>query len=183
MLLEAARSQVLVVDMQERLLPAMSGTSALLRQAAMLARAATRMVVPVAISEHCADKIGATHPEMLAAAPDAPVLPKRAFSCMADEGIAAHLSAQRALGRDQIVICGIEAHVCVGQTALAAQAAGYAVFVVVDAIASREPESRAAALARLRQAGIVGVTVEMALFEWLGNADAEAFRDIHRLLK
>lgn len=183
MLLKAARSQVLAIDMQARLLPAMHGADALLRQAGMLLRAATRLGVPVAISEHCAEKIGATHADVLAAAPGAALLPKRAFSCMADAGLAAHLAALRGEGRDQLVLCGIEAHVCVGQTALAARDAGFDVFVVADAVASRAPESREIALARLRQAGIVVVTAEMALFEWLGHADAEAFRDIHRLLK
>ncbi len=183
MLLSAATCQLLIVDMQARLLPAMAEPGAVLSGVTILAQAATRLAIPVAISEHCADKIGDTVPEVLAAAPGATRLAKTHFSALREAEIAAHLAHRRAEGRAQLLLCGIEAHVCVLQTALDALTAGYEVFVAADAIMSRREASRATALARLTQAGIAPVTVEMALFEWLGKAGGDDFKALSALIR
>lgn len=183
MLLKAATSQVLIVDMQARLVPAMHDADALARRVIILATAAAQLGVPITISEHCADKIGTTVPELASAAKGACVQPKSSFSCLADEGIAAHLAAQAGEGRRQLVICGIEAHVCVLQTALAAMGADYDVFVVADAVTSRRAQSCDIALSRMTQAGIVPVTTEMVLFEWLERAGTPAFKTVSALIR
>ena len=87
------------------------------------------------------------------------------------------------MGRGQAVVAGIEAHVCVAQTALDLILDGYEVFVVADAVASRTPQSRMLALERLRQAGASIVDSEMVLFEWLEMAGTPEFRDLHPLIK
>ena len=86
-------------------------------------------------------------------------------------------------GQSQLVVAGVEAHVCVLQTALELIDAGYQVFVVADAVASRRTESREVALHRIARAGATLITVEMALFEWLRSASAPEFRSISKLIR
>lgn len=183
MLLKADTSQLLIVDIQARLLPAMHEAEALSRQAVIVATAAAQLGVPMTISEHCADKIGTTVTEVASAAKGARILPKSSFSCLADEGLASHLATHAGESRRQLVILGIEAHVCVLQSALAALNAGYDVFVVTDAVTSRRAQSCEVALSRIVQAGIVPVTTEMVLFEWLERAGTPAFKTVSALIR
>lgn len=104
-----------------------------------------------------------------------PALEKLHFSCSADPGCTATLDA---LGRGQVVIIGMEAHVCVLQTALGLRQQGKDVFVVADAVSSRDPEDKALALARMGQAGVWVVSREMVVFEWLHCAGTDTFREI-----
>ena len=102
------------------------------------------------------------------------------FSCAETPSIA---DAVAASGRTQLVLCGIEAHVCVLQTALGFAARGLGVAVAWDATASRRASDRALAADRLRQAGVVLVSTEMVLFEWLGRAGTPEFKDMLALIK
>lgn len=180
MLIERNRSLLLLVDVQDRLVPAMAEPAGMLANCALLLKAAARLGVPILASEQYPRGLGPTVPELLALLPDGAVSAKTVFACGGDPEIQARL---RAAGRDQVVVCGIEAHVCVLQTALGLEAGGYIPFVIADATASRRPESKAAALDRLRANGIEVATAEMVLFEWLGRAATDEFRELSRLIR
>lgn len=181
MLLNAAQSQFLVVDVQDRLLPAITEGDRVLRQIGILLHAAALLGVPVTVTEQYPRGLGPTVPavaELLP--PDAVVLPKLAFSAASDAAVAARLAS---LQRRQIVMAGVEAHVCVLQSAIGFKQLGYEVFVVGDASSSRAPASASAAHARLLHAGIPWITTEMAVFEWLGVAGTDDFRVLSALIK
>ena len=184
MLLSAAASQLLVIDVQERLLPAMAEGERAVTNICKLALAAQRLGIPVSASEQYPSGIGPTvAPIRAALGEERRVFPKLTFSCARDEAMAGHLAQVRAQGRGQLVICGIEAHVCVLQSAFDLVEAGYAVAVVADAVASRQAASRELALLRLAPAGVSVVNTEMVLFEWVERAGTTAFKDVLALIK
>jgi nicotinamidase-related amidase len=180
MLLERAKSQVLLVDMQERLVPAIAGAAELIAACRVLLQAAAGLGLPLTVSEQYPKGLGPTVEALADLAPPARRFAKLEFSCCANPGLREQLSQA---GRGQVVLAGVEAHVCVLQTALELLDAGYAVHVVTDAVASRRAESRAVALDRLARAGATPVTVEMVLFEWLRSAAAPEFRAISALIR
>ena len=173
MLIRAADSALIVIDMQERLVPAMQAPARTLRNTKLLLTAAESCAVPAILTEQYPDGLGPTVPDIAAAAGDSPRIAKLHFSCMEDPGFAA---AFERLGRKQAVLAGMEAHICVVQTAASLVEAGYEVFVVSDATASRTPESETACLTRLAASGVGVVTAEMVVFEWLGRAGTPAFK-------
>lgn len=166
--------------MQERLVPAMIAPARTIKNARLLLQAAAKTGVPALLTEQYPQGLGHTIPEIRKAAGDAAVIPKMHFSCMEDQGFSA---AFRELGRRQAILTGMEAHICVVQTAASLVEEGYEVFVVSDATASRTAESEMACLARLSAAGVSIVTTEMVIFEWLGQAGTEAFRQMLPLIK
>jgi nicotinamidase-related amidase len=176
----AADSVLLVIDMQSRLLPAISNSRDVLDRADRMVRAARLLQVPVRLTEHCAEAIGGTDPILGAHVAADEILAKRSFDASAEPGVMDPLAA---LGSRTVVLCGVEAHVCVAQTALGLRARGCEVFVLEDACGSRHEADRQAGLARLRQAGCVPMTVEAMVFEWLGHADHPRFRDLLALIK
>ena len=178
-LIRAQDSVLVIIDMQERLVPAMQAPARTIRNTKTLLAAAGEVEVPVIMTEQYPKGLGATVPE-LAAVPGATVLSKMHFSCMEDDGFAA---AFRGLGRRQAVIAGMEAHICVVQTAASLIEDGYEVFVVSDATASRTLESEQACIARLNASGVGIVTTEMVVFEWLGKAGTPAFKKLLPLIK
>ena len=180
MLIRAAESLLLVVDVQERLAPAIDGGDRVIERASILLRAAARMGIPIVATEQYPKGLGPTVPPLAGLLGEAPVLAKTAFSAAAEPAIAAAVART---GRRRILVCGMEAHVCVLQSALGFLAIGYDVVAVADAVGSRRPESRQLGLERMRGAGVVIVDVEMTLFEWLGRAGTDLFRDISRLIK
>lgn len=181
MLLDANNSVVLVVDVQSRLMPAINDMSAALKGMGLVIDGAKLHDVPIIVSEQYPKGLGHTDPTLLdQIGGDAPVLAKAAFSCMGDQGIA---DAVKATGRNTLVLIGIEAHVCVLQTALQAHEAGLHVVVVEDAISSRTEDSKAAALRRLQHHGIETVTAEMVLFEWTREAGTDTFRAMSQLIR
>lgn len=183
MLIDSAKSSLLLVDMQERLLPAMASSEVALRKCAILVAAAKALGVPLAVSEQYPKGLGHTVPEIRDQTGNAPVFEKMAFSCWRDEAMKRHLIAQHDGGRPQVIIGGIEAHVCVLQTAIDMAQAGFAVFVVADATSSRAPESAALAFDRMRVAGVAVVNAEMAVFELLGRAGTAEFKAVSGLIK
>lgn len=174
MLIRAADSAFLVIDMQERLVPAMQAPARTLRNTRTLLRAAALVHVPVLLTEQYPEGLGATVPE-IAQATTARPMRKMHFSCMEDADFAA---AFRATGRRQAVIAGMEAHICVMQTAASLLESGVEVFVVSDATASRTLDSEQACLRRLGAGGAGIVTTEMVVFEWLGRAGTPAFKEM-----
>lgn len=180
MLIRARESALIVIDMQERLVPAMQAPARTIRNTRLLLNAAEITGVPALLTEQYPQGLGHTVPEIRKAASDSTILPKMHFSCMEDDGFA---DAFRSLGRRQAVLTGMEAHICVMQTAASMVEAGFAVFVVSDATASRTIESEQACIARLSAAGVSIVTTEMVIFEWLGRAGTKAFKDMLPLIK
>ena len=183
MLLDRNRAQLLVVDVQDRLLPAMHEGAQMVERCAILMQAAQQLGIPVTISEQYRKGLGATVARLDVIRGEAPVMEKMHFSCADDPAIAAHVNAGARAGRDQLVICGIEAHVCVTQSALGFAKMNVAVTVVADAVTSRRPESVAVALARLSAAGVTIANTEMALFEWLHQAGTPEFKELSKLIR
>jgi nicotinamidase-related amidase len=171
---------LLVVDVQERLAPAVLDGERVICNAGRLATAAQRLAVPVFMTEHCADKIGPVVPALRRLAPDDAVLAKVQFAVAREPACAARLAEAR---RPVCVVAGMEAHVCVLQSALSLKQAGYRPHVVADAVASRHAADKEIALARLRDAGIGLVTTEMVIFEWLARGDDAAFRELLSVIK
>ncbi len=184
MLLNAQRSHLLVVDIQARLMPAILDAESMIGRAVLLLQAAARLRVPVTVTEQYPKGLGPTLPSIIEALPaDAAVLPKTSFSAAGDAAVTERTASLRGSGRDQIVICGAEAHVCVLQSALGFRSEGFDVFVVADAVSSRSSASVSAACARLLHAGCHWVTAEMVVFEWLERAATDDFRALAPLLK
>jgi nicotinamidase-related amidase len=184
MLLNRASSQLLVVDVQERLMPAMHAGEAMAERCGILMQAAHRLGVPVTISEQYRKGLGPTIARLGNLKGDAPVLEKTHFSCADDEAIAARVMALAKSGRAQVVVCGIESHVCVLQSALGfKERFGLEVAVAADAVTSRQPASVALALDRLRASGVSVVNTEMTLFEWLHRAGTPEFKELSPLIR
>jgi nicotinamidase-related amidase len=176
-LLTTAGATLLLIDLQERLMPVITDHEAVVARAVRLAEAATLLDVAVRATEQNPASLGPTVPP-LAGYPQA-ILAKTAFSAAADPGFAALLPA----GSGEIVVAGCEAHVCVLQTVLDLLASGRRVVWAADATGSRDPADRAAAVDRARQHGAEIVTSEMVLFEWLRDARHPRFREVHKLLR
>jgi len=183
MLADAAKSSLLLVDMQERLLPAMTGGSQAEARCAVLLKAAKALELPMAVSEQYPKGLGHTVPGLKAEIGDAPVFEKLAFSCWKDRPIKDHLIRLHEAGRPLVILAGIEAHVCVMQTAADLSAAGFGVLAVADAMASRSPSSHALALERMRQHGVQVVNTEMVVFELLGQAGTAEFKALSALVR
>jgi nicotinamidase-related amidase len=181
MLLDYRLSALLLVDLQEKLIPAMHEPAPVLGNSLILLTAAGRLSVPATITEQNPQGLGPTVPDIAAAVRGREVIfPKMTFSAAGEPAV---MSRMRQSRRTQVVIAGIEAHVCVLQTAIGLHQAGYQLFVVSDAVTSRKPASAVQALERLRQNGISIVTTEMVLFEWLGRAGTDEFRELSRLIR
>lgn len=177
MLLTATGAVLLLVDFQQRLMPAIHNGPAVVANAVRLAEAARLLAVPTCATEQYPTGLGPTVAE-LAEFPQL-VLPKTAFNATADPGFATLLPPRT----DEIVVAGCEAHVCVLQTVLGLLAARHRVLLVADAIGSRDPSNREAAIDRARRHGAEVVTTEMVLFEWLRDSTHPKFREVLQLIR
>ncbi|HEY9198847.1 MAG TPA: hydrolase [Gammaproteobacteria bacterium] len=176
-------SALLIVDMQTRLAAAMPAEARerVLRNTGILIETARTLGVPLVQTEQYPRGLGPTEPELAQRLEGrAQRLEKTAFSCCAAEGFDAAACAD---GRTQWILCGMEAHVCVLQTAFDLHARGLEVFVVEDAVCSRTDANHANALARLRQAGVVVSNTESVLFEWLRDAGDPQFKALSALIR
>jgi nicotinamidase-related amidase len=176
-LLSAQDSLVLMVDMQSRLVPVIAAADLLTQRLHLLLRAAQLLDVPVRATEQHTRALGATI-ELLAQ-PERAVYQKMHFSAVAEPGFIAWLAA----ARKRIVITGVEAHICVLQSAIDMVGAGYRVAVVADAVGSRNDRDRDRALDRMAREGVSIVTAEMVIFEWLQQAAHPRFREVLQLVK
>jgi nicotinamidase-related amidase len=176
MALRREHTALIVIDVQERLFPAMDSDhrEEVMRNLKILSAAAQRLQLPTLATEQYPKGLGHTLPEMKAALPSGlePV-EKVAFSCWAVEPFRSRL----------VLVGGIEAHVCVLMSALDLLAAGYGVHVVADAVTSRTQANWRLAMDYLRQAGAIVTTTETALFQLLGKADSDDFRELARLIR
>ena len=171
---------LLVIDVQEKLFPLICNRAEVEKNAALLLRAADLLSVPVLITEQYVKGLGPTIDSLLSVTSRRPEVDKVSFSCCGDESF---LTRLRSLDRRQIVICGIETHVCVLQTALDLTALGYQCHVAADATGSRSPDNRAVALDRLRHEGAVVTCTESVLFEWMRVSGTDEFRAVSKLLR
>jgi len=177
-LLARGTAVLVVVDVQERINAVMADQGHLPR-IAVLVQACTLLGVPVLATEQYPKGLGPTVAELASLLP-APPLVKDSFSCPREPAVRAALEAT---GRRQAVVVGIEAHVCVLQTALDLAAAGYQVHVPHDAVASRRVADKEWALRRMASAGVVVTTTESALFELLERCGSDDFRTVAKLIK
>lgn len=177
MLMRAETSCLLVVDFQERLMPAVHQTDQVVANGVWLIQIAQRLGVPVMASEQYPRGLGHTVMAIRELLPAEAFMEKTHFSC------AAELECMRRidlLGRSQVVLVGAEAHVCVLQTALDLKMAGKEVYLVADGVSSRSPRDAELALERMRAEGVRVVSREMVAFEWLHQAGTDRFREISR---
>lgn len=184
MLIDRRRSQLLLIDIQGKLAPHVANGDSVVANCTRLARYARRLGVPATLTEHYPKGLGPTAtPVREALGNEVPRFEKIAFSSWQDEAIRGRIESLRAEGRDQVVVAGMEAHVCVGQTSLDLLAAGFEVFLVADAVGSRATDVRDIAIRRLERAGAHIVAHEMVAFEWLGRGDTNEFKDLIEVIK
>lgn len=173
--------QLVVIDMQAKLATAMpvDAMAAVIKQTQVMLQAAHLLSMPTLFTEQYPQGLGHTLPELAATISSATVIEKTAFSACAEPKFNAKLSRDKS----QVVLLGMEAHICVLQTALDLMANHKQVFVLEDAVISRNPANKANAMARMRDAGCVITNTESVLFECIGNAQHEAFKTIAKLIR
>lgn len=183
MLIDHLTSSLLLIDVQEKLMPALFNKDDVLANCQKLALGARTLSVPISITEQYPEGLGYTV-DLISneTAGEAQIFTKTCFSALKDEALKIHLRDHNFPDRSSIVIAGAEAHVCVLQTALDLVANGFFVFVVADAISSRTENSHLMALERMRSNGVEIVTTEMVLFEWIERSDSKAFKELRDLI-
>ena len=181
LLLQASQSLFVIIDMQVKLAPAMelAAMQAVTKNCAILLQAANLMQVPTLATEQYPQGLGETLPALKQYFHHTKSIVKTAFSACAEPTFKQLLPVDK----PQIVLAGMEAHICVLQTALDLLQANNQVFVVEDAIISRNSTNKANAIARLRDAGCIIINTESVLFEWLANANHPAFKAVSALIK
>lgn len=175
-LIDLERSLLLLIDFQTRLMPAMHDAEATLRNAGRLLETAGMLGVPCLLTEQNPAGLGPTVAQLPVG--DATVVPKQSFGACGEAGFADRIPANA-----QVIVAGVEAHVCVLQTVLELLDAGHEVHVASDAIESRRPESKKTAIRRMERHGAEIVTTEMVLFEWLRTARHPRFREVAALIR
>ncbi len=179
--LEKQHAAVVLIDLQERFRDLIDGMAGVVAQCSRLVRFCDRLGIPVVVTEQYPAALGRTLPEIAAVLPKGALpIEKTTFSCGGDEGFR---RAVVGLGREQWILCGIEAHVCVCQTALDLVRDGRQVALAADAVSSRRPRDREIAIARMRDSGVQVMSTEMALFEILRQAGTADFRSVAPILK
>ena len=158
----------------------MEGSDRLMAEIRRLILGWRALGLPVLWTEQVPDKLGPTRTEIAEALSGIPAIPKAAFSCAGEPAFMQALGAARVR---RVLLCGIEAHVCIWQTARDLLRSGYEVEVCVDAVSSRSARHRDTALERMRDEGARWTVVEMALLERVGSASSPAFRPVHALIK
>jgi nicotinamidase-related amidase len=170
-------SVLLLVDMQEKLVPLVLNQDSLVSRCHWLLKLAAQLHVPVVTSEQYPKGLGPTIARLSSAIPHQKIIEKVHFSCMQEPN---YVQILRQQAKNQLVFCGIEAHVCVLQTALESKTSGFDVFVVVDAVSSRSELDYNYGLTRMKQAGIHLITTEMVFFEWLRQSGFPNFKELSK---
>ncbi len=207
-LMTSTNTGLLVIDIQERLTPVIHESVRLTWNVRRLLDAAKLFELPVAVTEQYPEKLGATLPELVEHLPKARYFhaAKRTFSCGEVESLVAFFGSPPSFETSEtsktntdtenltshavahtplrnLLICGVETHICVQQTAFDLQSAGWRVFLATDAMGSRFPHDHDMALRRMEAAGIVLTTTEAAMFEWCQTSLAPQFREVSRLAR
>lgn len=181
-LCDSGRSQLLIIDIQEKLGTAMPSKvlNRIIANSGLLLQAASALNIPIIASEQYPRGLGPTVQQVARHFPEnTRRIEKTAFSCVRAEGFIGLLDSDR----PQVIIAGMEAHVCVIQTAMDLAAQGFEPFVIEDAICSRRLENYQNALARMLQGGICVVSAESVIFEWLRDASNPNFKSLSKLLR
>ena len=179
-ILDSQESVLLIVDVQESFRKQLKELDLLTRNITILAEAAKILKIPVILTEQYPQGLGKTIAEIAACLGEHKYFEKTAFSCCQATGFVDELEQ---IGRKQVVICGIEAHVCVNQTVHELIDKGYSVHVVKDAVASRSERNKEIGWEKMISSGAVPSSVEMALFEMLAESGTEPFKAVQRLVK
>jgi len=180
-MLDRKHSILSIVDIQEKLAAVMSDRAVVTEATKKLIVAAKRLDIPMLVTEQYPAGLGLTETELADAMGDAyKPIEKLAFGC---GGEPAYLDALADTGKAQVLLCGMETHVCVLQTCMQLLDNDYVVHVAADAVCSRRADDKAAAIATMRQAGAVVTTVEAAVFQWLECAGTPEFKDLIKLFK
>lgn len=168
------------IDIQERLMPAMHIHEALLDQLGILASGLSLCGIRSIVSEQYPKGLGHTLPRLLEQLEEPSIYEKTSFGIFGDDTLKQAIAES---GKKQLLICGIESHVCVMQSALVALELGYEVFVPYDALSSRNPNHVMFALGRMEKAGATITNIESCLFEIMGHAKADEFKSISKLVR
>ncbi len=182
-LCDAGNSVLLVIDIQTELtaLTPMKVLARLQRNTSLLIRTASRLALPIFATERSPDRLGKMEPDIHNLLPETTnIYQKTSFTCMGAKNFAEDLASTR---RKQAILVGMEAHVCILQTALDLHKRGYIVFIVADGICSRQRENYETALQRLGRAGIIISDAESVLFEWIRGADEQLSLQVQALLR
>ena len=174
------KSCLVVVDVQGKLAQLMSGREGLFKNIQILIKAAKILDIPIIWCQQFPEGLGETVGEIAVLMCDIEPINKVSFSCCGDEQFNIRLDE---VGRGQVLLCGIETHVCIYQTASDLYERGYEVSVIGDAVSSRTAENKEIALLRMRNEGIIISSTEMALFELLRTAEHPKFREVAKLIK
>jgi len=175
-------SLLVIMDIQQRLIAAMPAgvRDRVVEQVKILITGAKALSVPILVTEQYPTGLGSTEIELTKQLDDSTVvIEKTVFSCAKSDPFCQQISKQ---GRKQIILTGMETHICILQTALDYQAQGFQVFVVEDAVSSRSKSNQYNALQRLRHAGVIITTVESVIFEWLVDAKHPQFKALAKLI-
>ncbi len=171
---------LVVVDVQGKLAQLMYRKEVLFKNIQILIEAAKILDIPILWCQQCPDALGQTIPEIAQLLTDNEPVNKSAFSCCGDEQFNVRLNE---LARNQVLLCGIEAHVCIYQTAVDLLRKGFCVDVVADAVSSRTLENKQIAIDRMAAEGVNISCTEMALFELLKTAEHSQFKQVAELIK
>jgi nicotinamidase-related amidase len=175
--LEANQSALVVIDIQQRLLPPIFQKDQLVRNAQLLIRTAGILKIPTLLSTQYSKGLGETVPEIASLLSGTNALDKTQFSCFGSDAFCTLL--KRLTGqRNTLLLCGMESHICVTQTALAALREGYVVHVASDAVGSRTEWNWKIGLDRMRAAGAIISSTEMAIYELMRSSSSAAFKEL-----
>jgi nicotinamidase-related amidase len=179
-LLDINKALLLVIDIQEKFKPILFNPDRVITGTQQMITCCNQLDVPVVVTEQYPKGLGTTVPELQnALKPNTPVLEKTSFGCCGEPSIADALAQ---FNRKQIMVCGIEAHVCVNQTVLELLNQDYEVFLIEDAIGTRNPDNYHIALRKLTQLGAIPSCVEMALFELMRSSRHPQFRAVQQII-
>jgi nicotinamidase-related amidase len=177
-------SQLLIIDIQDKVLAPIPSKQKIVENSSRLIRAAGMLEIPITVSEQYPQGLGLTvEPLKDLLGNNASFLEKLHFSCMRDNILQHHLQDHRDNGRGQVIVAGIEAHVCVMQTVLDLIADGFEVYVIADATGSRADSSHALAMRRMDKTGAFIADTEMVIFEWMERAGTPLFKPLQALIK
>jgi len=180
--IEADQCALIVVDIQEKLLPPIWEKERLVRNAQLLIRLAGILKIPALVTTQYNQGLGQTVPEIASLLPNTPTIDKLMFSCFGSDAFCSLL--KRLPGqRTTVLLCGMEAHICVMQTALGALREGYLVHVASDAVSSRTELNWRIGLERMRAAGAILSSTEMMIYELLRSSGTPAFKELLPYLK
>ncbi len=179
-ILDSKQATLLIVDVQESYRRVLPDIANLTRNISILVEGAKILKLPVIVTEQYPQGLGSTVAEIAACLGEHLYFEKKTFSCCGADDFLPSLQQSE---RKQVIVCGIEAHVCVNQTVHDLLNAGYAVHIVVDALSSRNPKNREIGIEKMISSGALATTVEMSLFEMLVTAGTESFKAVQRLVK